>query len=264
MIEQFWLFHCGYFRLPENMINAGAGFGFCRIPFLSAVLVHPDHGPIVIDAPFGHEGPNNVGAMLGVTVRLLGQQFKREWGIIARIREVGFRAAEVNHVLMTHLHYDHTGGMKELAHATFHVNEAEWAYANDGGGLATGYVRNDYKALTQIETFDETGKDIFGDGSVVARATPGHSIGHTGFRIRMTDGQVIDFLGDAAFSVAQIEDGVDFGRFPRSVAYKRELAEETLGRLRDEADENPEFVRLVSHDVPWGEKCRRSPVPLHS
>ena len=263
MIEQFWLFHCGYFRIFEHLIHRGGSWRRIRLPFLCAVLVHPEHGPVVIDAPFGHEGPANAGAVLGTIFRTFGQTFKRDWAVVERIRECGFRAAEVNHVLMTHLHYDHTGGMKSLAHATFHVQADEWEFANSEGGLTSGYITNDYRALRNVNTFEGEDVDLFGDGSVIALARPGHSVGHTGFRVTLTTGKVIEFLGDAGFAVDHIEASKELGGFPRRVAHDLLKTEETLVALREDANRHPDVIRIVSHDEEWGTRCLRAPIPLH-
>ena len=65
MIEQFWLFHCGWFRVPRGAFEKGGGFDMVALPFLAAVAFHSELGPIVVDAPFGHEGPTNAGEVVG-------------------------------------------------------------------------------------------------------------------------------------------------------------------------------------------------------
>lgn len=261
MIEQFWLFHCGYSLTPASLIVRGGGMSMIRIPYLSALLVHSEHGLILIDAPFGREGPANLGAVLGAALRTFGTKFKPAWSVVERVRECGFRASDVSNVLMTHLHFDHTGGMKNVAHATFHVNETEWDFAMNEGSFTQGYVKNDYRALQHVETFSGESLDLFGDGSVETIPTPGHSPGHTGFRISLTTGESFVFFGDAAFTVAQITQSEELGPFPRSAAFDLDLAQQTLNELR-----GTDFgeTLITAHDPEWGERCRRAPIPLHA
>lgn len=276
MIEQFWLFHCGWFRAPRGAFEKGAGLiETVRLPFLAAVAYHPQFGPIVIDAPFGHEGPANAGEVFGSFLRKAGQKFKPEWGIVPRIEQLGFRTSEVDHILMTHLHWDHTGGMKELGHARFQIAELEWAHAMSLGAveaLRAGYAQSDFRALaSRVRRLNvepsvdlSCGLDIFGDGSIEAVALPGHSPGHLGYRLRLTDGRSIFYLGDAVFSVAQVTDDVELGIFPRIAASSVPEAKLTLARLRDWWRRSDRCEILIcSHDTTWGARCMDGPHPVH-
>lgn len=275
MIEQFWLFHCGWFRVPRGAILKGGGFEPTRLPFLSAVAYHRDRGPIVIDAPFGHEGPANVGEVFGSFLRGAGQKFRREWAIVPRVEQLGFRPSEVDDILVTHLHWDHTGGMKALAHANFWMDRTEWDHANSftpSEALRQGYVPSDYRALgprvRRLELNDEVhlegGFDVFGDGSVQAVPLRGHSPGHTGYRFHLTDGRKIFFVGDAVFSITQITEGRELGIFPRLVASDLDAARLTIARLRDfHRTVGGDQVLVSAHDFDWIDRCADGPIPLH-
>lgn len=273
MIEQFWLFHCGWFRAPRGALEKGGGFDLVRCPFLCAVAVHPTYGPIVVDAPFGHEGPANAGEVFGSFLRRAGQRFQSQWATVKRIEQLGFRPAEVDHILMTHLHWDHTGGMKGLAHATFHVTGEEWDHAialSPVEALRSGYAQADFRALSgrlrrlDIPDTPGDGLDVFGDGSVEAVALPGHSPGHAGYRFRLANGRVVFFIGDAVFSIPQITEDAEFGIFPRLVAHSTERTRATRQRLREAWRSAPDAEILVcSHDFGWGERCIDGPIALH-
>jgi glyoxylase-like metal-dependent hydrolase (beta-lactamase superfamily II) len=271
-IEQFWVFHCGYSKIPRWMIVEGGGRQEIKLPFLAALAVHPEHGPILIDAPFGTEGPSNVGEFLGGVLRKIGVVFKDEWAVIPRIERLGFRASEVNHVLMTHMHFDHTGGMKSLGHASFHINRDEWVAATSMSAFAArtkGYVVEDYRALTsRVEKLDlsgatiEKGVDVFGDGSIEAVPLPGHSAGHTGWRIRLADREIF-YVGDAAFSVGHITQNQELGIFPKIAADSKKIAGQTLEKLRWWHRDHPDVEILTSHDVDLGQACMNGPLGVH-
>lgn len=275
MIDQFWIFHCGYIYVPE-ILTLGDGMPMLRcLPFMGAMALHRELGPILIDAPFGHEGPHNVGSVLGTFLTTVGTQFKESWSIIPRIEQLGRRPSQVNHVLMTHLHFDHTGGMKELSHATFHVNRTEWNFANSlpaFDALKNGYILSDYRALhakTELMELpryferDDEGFDVFGDGSIFAHSLPGHSPGHTGYRVRLSEGREIFYLGDAIFHLGQLE-GRKLGVFPLTVGYQRPDVEFTAEELVRYAKLHPETTYVCSHDFDLGERCLNGPVALHN
>jgi glyoxylase-like metal-dependent hydrolase (beta-lactamase superfamily II) len=275
MLEQLWLFHCGWIRVPKPAFVAGAPMSFPRLPMLAAVAYHTEHGPILIDAPFGHEGPSNVGALLGLFVRTAGFKFEDEWSIVPRLEQLGFRTSEVHHILMTHLHADHTGGMKELGHARFHIARSEWEFPlslTPFTALREGYQPDDFRAMrNRIELFDDpapladdpTGLDIFGDGSIHAVGLPGHSVGHVGYRLTFDDGRKVFLVGDAAFSIEHVIERRGLGPMARSFGYDVAQAADTLRSLRLYNDEHPDEVIVPSHDFAWGERCLDGPTPLH-
>lgn len=275
MLEQLWLFHCGWARVPRPLIVADAPMGFPRMPLLGALAYHREHGPILIDAPFGHEGPANVGSIFGSLLQRVGLQFEAEWSVIPRIEQLGFRASEIHHILMTHLHWDHTGGMKELGHARFHISRTEWEFALNLKPLEAvrnGYEPGDFRAMrNRVELVDDPaplgddaqGIDIFGDGSVCAVGLPGHTAGHVGYRLSFGDGRRVFYVGDAAFCVEQILDRRGLGRVPRAFAYDIPQTKQSLRSLRLFSDEHPGEVIVTAHDFGWGERCMDGPTPLH-
>ncbi len=280
MIEQLWLFHCGWIRVPRSAIVAGANISFPRMPMLAALAFHTEHGPILIDAPFGHEGPSNSGSIIGATLRMAGWKFENEWSIVPRLEQLGFRPSEIHHILMTHLHWDHTGGMKELGHARFHISRSEWEFATDLtplDAMKRGYQPDDFRAMrNRVELIDDplaigempvgeelTGVDLFGDGSIRAVGLPGHTIGHLGYRLTLGDGRTVFLVGDAAYCVEHIIERRSLGPMPRGLAYSLEQAEATLRALRLYHDQHPDHVMVPAHDFEWGERCLDGPTALH-
>ena len=273
MIERFWIFHCGWVRVPESAVfdDANALQAY-RMPFLAAIAEHSELGPILVDAPFGHEGPANLSSRVGALLRRTSMHFSPSLAVVPRIEEMGLRPSRVRHVLMTHLHYDHTGGMKEMGHATFHVSRREWTFANacrPFEALTRGYSLRDFRALSaRIEpfTFEDDfeplvgGLDVFGDGSVEAIPLPGHTVGHVGYLFRRGDGRRIFFVGDAAFDTRQITEERGFGWMPRRFAADLSQAAETLRRLRRMHEDEGDVVWVSSHDTRWGRRALREPI----
>jgi glyoxylase-like metal-dependent hydrolase (beta-lactamase superfamily II) len=274
MIDTFWLFHCGYLRIPGRFLVAGDPLELRKLPFMAAVAVHRDRGPVLIDAPFGHEGPQNAGELLGSLLQRGGLTFKREWGVIARLEQLGFRPAEVRDILLTHLHWDHTGGLKHLAHASFHVSAQEWAEATrvqaSLEATTRGYAPADYRALEgRVSLWDVgdlepvgAGIDVFGDGSIEVVALPGHTSGHVGYRVKMADGRTIFHVGDSIFCANQVRARRDLGFMPRTLAVERSEAETTLHALRKWSDATPDAVLVPSHDYDLIEACIDQPIAL--
>lgn len=275
MFDDLRIFHCGYVHVPETAVDPkGSTSKLIKLPFMAVAAFHREHGLILVDAPYGHDGPRNLGILAGGLLGATAQRFELGWSIIPRIEQMGWRASEVNHVVMTHLHYDHTGGMKELGHAKFHVSQTEWIHAMGLGrwkGLLQGYAVKDFRALApRVSTFptperysrEHAGHDLLGDGSLRAISLPGHSPGHTGYIFEMVDGRKIFFLGDAVFQTAQVTDHVGFGAMPRAISSDMNAALFTLAELQRYWEENEDILLLCSHDPVIGEQVMNGPISV--
>ena len=267
MIERFWLFHCAYARVPRSVIVEDGGWGLVRLPFMCGLAEHSELGPILLDAPYGHEGPANLGTLMSSLLQKTGLVFKERWSVVPRLEQLGFRPADLSQILMTHLHYDHTGGMKTLAHANFHLSRREWDAAHDGSigqAGARGYARDDFAALSNRLVLHEPvphladspqGLDVFGDGSVEMFFLPGHTPGHCGYRLHLKDGGAIFFAGDAAFTIPQILDKQGLGLLPRGIASAMGGVRVSLRALRRHLQEHPTDIPITCHDLELGAQC---------
>jgi len=140
---------------------------------------------VVIDTGFDHDEGSARGRRL--------ERLPRE-GLAA----LGVDATTVDNVIISHLHYDHAGGMADFAQARFHLQEAEMAYA-------TGRCMC-YAALNQPYTVDHvcamvrnvySGRVRFydGDGAVAPGITVhligGHAKGVQAVRVTTADGPLV-------------------------------------------------------------------------
>lgn len=267
MIDRFWLFHCGYMRLPRFAVVENGGWRMVRLPLLAGVAEHTEFGPVVFDAPFGREGPANIGSFLGALAQRSTIEFDEAWSIIPRIEQLGLRAADVSKILMTHLHFDHTGGMKTLAHGEFHLSEREWEFANAdtvAHAASRGYSRGDFAALGDRVVLHEPiphladskqGLDVLGDGSVEMFFLPGHTPGHCAYRIHLQDAPSVFFAGDAGFTVEEIRRSEGMGLMAKTVATGRGGCRVTKRAIRNHLAEHPDEILITSHDLELGARC---------
>jgi N-acyl homoserine lactone hydrolase len=147
---------------------------------------------------------------------------------------------------MTHLHYDHAGGIADFPQATFVVDADEWAAARSGG-FTKGYARKlvdhpfdwrevdfDDPRVTSFASFGRT-IDLLGDGSIRLLSTPGHSAGHMSVLLRLESGRELLLTADAAYARRTIDEELvpvfvdDVHRYRRSLREVRRYVEQTPG-----------------------------------
>jgi glyoxylase-like metal-dependent hydrolase (beta-lactamase superfamily II) len=116
--------------------------------------------------------------------------------------------ATITKVVMTHLHFDHAGGLDLLPPSVpVFVQQREWVAAHDVGAIKRNFfLARDYDGIDDQVVLVDGDHDLLGDGSVVLLSTPGHTPGHQS--VRVGEGLVIG--GDVTHYAA----GLDDHRFP--------------------------------------------------
>jgi N-acyl homoserine lactone hydrolase len=96
---------------------------------------------VLIDTGMHPDASRDLRRDFGLPMSLLFRSLKPAPDTFAeQLRGVGVAAEEVKQVVMTHLHVDHTSGMRLLPEATFVCTRAEWAAAQSRFPAAHGYV----------------------------------------------------------------------------------------------------------------------------
>lgn len=219
-------------RLPATLVDRRWS------PWLSvwSFLVEHPAGPVVVDAGQDPEFRSPLWDLYGrVAVRFDVGEADR---LTTRLREAGTDPADVCHHVFTHLHVDHVGegpltGVRPIVH------EDEWRAATRPGARLFGMMRPGFDDPLTVTD----GHDLYGDGTIVLLATPGHTPGHQSVLVTPQDGPRVLLTGDAVYSedalLARRIDGV--GMDPRR-------ARESIDRLRALCAERPTVV-APTHDT---------------
>jgi N-acyl homoserine lactone hydrolase len=114
-----------------------------------------------------------------------------------QLAEVGYSPADIIHLGLSHYHWDHTANANEFAGATWLVRQEERdaMFANEPPGATQP---SSYAALRNSKTLilknDE--HDVFGDGTVVIKAAPGHTPGHQILYLKLAKTGAVVLGGD--------------------------------------------------------------------
>jgi len=90
-----------------------------------------------------------------------------------QLKSIGFKIEDFNYFALSHHHFDHTGHANSMKDATWLVQENEYNFL---AGDSTK-INPAIKDLTKIKKLNGD-HDVFGDGTVVIKSMPGHTIGH--------------------------------------------------------------------------------------
>jgi N-acyl homoserine lactone hydrolase len=112
--------------------------------------------------------------------------------------------ATVTKVVLTHLHFDHAGGLALLPPSVpVVVQRREWEAAQDAKAVARNFYRPlDYADIGDQVVLVDGDHDLLGDGSVELLLTPGHTPGHQSVRV----GDRLVIGGDVTHYAAGLDD----------------------------------------------------------
>jgi N-acyl homoserine lactone hydrolase len=97
----------------------------------------------------------------------------------SQLSAAGFAPRDVTHLALSHYHWDHTANANLFASATWLVRaiEREAMFSERALGTVRPPLYAGLKA-SRVVLVEQDEHDVFGDGTVVIKAAPGHSPGH--------------------------------------------------------------------------------------
>jgi len=118
--------------------------------------------------------------------------------VVSVLARAGVAPSEVEHVVVSHLHYDHAGGLRFFPDATVWVQSAELRFAYAPAVYQRElYDRDDFDHPLRWRELDGA-HDIFGDRAVTIIPTPGHTPGHQSLCVELPSGPLV-LAADASY-----------------------------------------------------------------
>jgi N-acyl homoserine lactone hydrolase len=225
------------------------------MPLLAYVIRHPEAGPIAVDTGLHPDAARSVredyGAVNGV---VFGSLRAEPESYPEQLSGLGVDPHDVRLAVMTHLHADHTSGMRLLPNAEFACGRREWAAATGRLAFAGGYAPRhlpEESAMRLIDWNQGVGHgpfartiDLLGDGSLRLISTPGHSPGHMSVLVRVAGRGEVLIVGDAVYTLESLRERILPFRTDDDERYL-----DSLRQLRAYADANPEAPLIPTHDA---------------
>lgn len=187
--------------------------------------------------------------------RLARFQIGPQETLTAQLAARGYAASDVRIAVMSHLHEDHIGGIRELPNAELVVSAAEWATMEQPLPELRGFLRRHidlsgvrYRKVEFEATADPAlapfgeAYDLVGDGSLLLLPTPGHTPGSMSLLVRRTSGAPLLMVGDVTYEVELL----DTGRIP-GVGDAADLRTASA-LIRELKSRYPDLAILPAHD----------------
>ncbi|PSR53497.1 hypothetical protein AHMF7605_08145 [Adhaeribacter arboris] len=243
------VFNTGTNRVPDML--AGPNQPWRPVP--AFVIEHPQRGLVVFDCGLGPEIAEKQEGALHPLVGLLFKSRSAVGGdLVSQMRRDGWLPQKVNTVILSHLHFDHTGAAPAFTNATF-VTAKGVKFKNTSRLAGFEPTHTAWIAPTRHQEIDFTkGKpyatfprtvDLFGDGSIILVQGEGHSEGDMAAIVHLPQGPVL-LTGDAVvhFDWLNSQDIQKIAHHPQEAAIVR-------NQVRALRRAEPAVVVIPGHDL---------------
>ncbi|MCO6417594.1 MBL fold metallo-hydrolase [Siccirubricoccus sp. KC 17139] len=210
---------CGPARPFGGALMDGASPGAIgRLTCHCLAIETPRHGVVLVDTGLGLRDMQRPHARLPwLNAGLLRFRFDPDRTMLRQLRHLGLSPRDVRHIVMTHLDFDHAGGLVDFPAARVHLMQTEAAAARARHGLM-GRARwrpAQWGDQGRWITYSErTTERWFGFDAVALEGLPpellliplpGHTPGHAGVAVEGPRGWMLH-AGDAYFSRSELYD----------------------------------------------------------
>ncbi len=193
-----------------------SGLGPSRLT-CQCLLIESADGLVLVDTGFGTRDVRDPrGRIAGFFRALNNIRFDPQETAVAQIRRLGLNRADVRHIVLTHLDFDHAGGLDDFPQATVHLFELEARAARGRRSLLArrrfrpqqwqdGGPWREYKVAGERWFGFETVRGLQGlPPEILMVPLPGHTAGHCGVAVQGPAGWKL-LAGDAYFHHSEID-----------------------------------------------------------
>jgi glyoxylase-like metal-dependent hydrolase (beta-lactamase superfamily II) len=229
------------------------------------LVIETSEGVVLVDTGLGtYDLANPVAAMGRPFVALVRTKLDLELPLVRQLDKLGLDAADVRHIVVTHLDVDHAGGLPDFPHAKVHTYRPEHdaAQAPRSFNERRRYRKHQF-ANASFVLHDSDGQGETWKGFAAVRPILGldlalvpligHTRGHCGVAVRAHDGWLLH-CGDAYFHADQMAPdrercSAGLRAFQRLMAVDNAARLANVARLRELATAPDAAVRLFcAHD----------------
>ncbi len=203
--------NCGLMRPVGGRLFDGFSKGLTGELICHCLLIEADDGLVLVDTGFGTRDVAAPARRLSPFFLLLDNiQLDMRLTAARQIEALGYSRSDVRHIVMTHLDFDHAGGLEDFPLATVHVTERELdaARRQDGPRARRRYPRQQLDEVRNWRTYRPGGARWLGFRAVwelnglppeiLFVSLPGHTEGHAGVAIKDGKGWLLH-AGDVYF-----------------------------------------------------------------
>jgi glyoxylase-like metal-dependent hydrolase (beta-lactamase superfamily II) len=180
------------------------------------LLVESGQGLVLIDTGLGTLDYTNMPGILKLFRWVTIVPLIPDETALNQVKGLGFRPEDVRHIVLTHLHFDHAGGLRDFPWAEVHLHRREYEHFKTGklkSWIDGGYNRRVLDHDPPVHIYAENEERWYDFAAIRLPFEPGmyllplfgHTPGHCGVAIRDGEGWWLH-VGDAASFADDVPD----------------------------------------------------------
>lgn len=245
--KKLWALDGAKFTLDRGLLVVG-GTGEIHLP-VPTYLVEHERGLVLFDTGLAPSAVADPEGTYGPLAGALGLDFSEDMRVDRQIESVGYSTEDVTHVVISHSHFDHTGGISLFPNARIYIGAPDLPYAYWPMPAAAVFFRTaDIEPARGFDWHPLTGDlDLFGDGAIQILSLPGHTPGNTSALVRLPNKSVM-LTGDTVHVPEALSDDL-----PMPSDYSTLDAVHSIRRMKQVAHANDAEI-IIQHDFDgWNE-----------
>jgi N-acyl homoserine lactone hydrolase len=248
-VSKLYVLLCGFEIIPKTVSTRNCGGRFVMSEPISAYLLETAQGLILVDA--------GINSTLVNDPELAYQNFTAkgwfpvpvvypEHELLTQLEQIGLRPHDIDHVILTHTHADHTGNLKHFRHARISIQRLEYEFAMSQPTSAA-WIEADYNFPDLHWHIVEGDWPVLPGLEVIS--TRGHTPGHQSLVIELPHSGVLVLTADAGDLWENFDqeilpgEAVDDVAALASIRRLKQIAQERQGRLF--LGHDPNFIQQI-------------------
>jgi len=225
-VDRMYVFNCGESTVPDmSRWSPGVNVGQPGAFSANYYLIRHAKGWMMWDSGIN----DNVATMpKGFQRGKLSPHYILRKPLRVALSEIGIDPAKIEHVAFSHTHGDHVGNGNLFTGATLYIQQAEYDIAFGLEAVSKwNFEVTSYDKLRANKAVKLNGDhDIFGDGTVIIIATPGHTPGHQSLLVRLPKTGPVVLSGD----MVHLQDNWNNRRAP-SFNFNLEQSRQSMDKI---------------------------------
>jgi glyoxylase-like metal-dependent hydrolase (beta-lactamase superfamily II) len=177
---------------------------------ITCLLIESNEGLVLVDTGFGVNDFLHPGRLMRFFTAAMRSPRDVNETAIYQIRRLGYKPADVQNIIMTHLHLDHAGGLPDFPNAKVHVYEPEYQHVASGNA-GWEYIKAHWAHKPDWVVHELSGERWFDFEAIHLKAfipeiwlvpLVGHTPGHSGVAVRTKSGWILHGGDAVPFNMA--------------------------------------------------------------